>query len=80
MILGVVYPLIYALLYQIALLVYTNSSTLLHLYNKRFKILLTVLGPQAHMSRCLRAVAIYATAYDYICVCSRKGLRVLPPE
>jgi hypothetical protein len=26
------------------------------------------------MSRCLRAVAIYATAYDYICVCSRKGL------
>ena len=28
--------------------------------------MLTVLGPQAHMSRCLRAVAIYATAYDYI--------------
>jgi hypothetical protein len=25
-------------------------------------------------------VAVYATAYDYTYVCSRKGLRMLPPE
>jgi hypothetical protein len=26
------------------------------------------------------SVAVYATAYDYTYVCSRKGLRILPPE
>ena len=25
-------------------------------------------------------MAVYATAYDYTYVCSRKGLRMLPPE
>ena len=41
------------------------------------EVLLTVLGLQAYISRCLRLVATYAMALRLY---SRKGLHMLPPE